>query len=201
MPGLSLAVQPTRMHLGTEIQAFSYAVDPSAAQPGQPFQPAQLKWMESMRWELAYVGDHLVYAVGGPEVMNDALARLAKGGKSLAESVAFTRFFPQARGKIVEMHTLSLSTLLTQVMGMLPNVPPALLAAIPTETAGMAGYSMVAQASLIGVDSISISEIKALQSAMPTIGAIVPTLLMPMVPSGPGAPVATVATEIAPQGE
>jgi hypothetical protein len=194
MPGLSLVVGPARMHKQTKIQTFSYKVDPSAAQPGQPFNPASLKWMEGMQGELAYVENHLVYTLGGPEIMHGALERLGSGGKSVVESVAFSRLFSQTKGKVVEIHTLSLSTLITQLMGMLPGVPAAMQESTPSETAGMAGYSMVFEGNLIGVDRISLSEIKALQSAIPTIGATVPMLMMQMgtpTQAAPGVPGAT----------
>ncbi len=182
MQGVQLVTLPSRSYKGTEIQLFAYKVDRDAAPAAaQPFQPASMKWIEGLRWELAYVGNDLVYCGGGPAIMDATLERLAKkSGTPLTQSDAFRKLFPTTKGTPVELHTLSLTKLIKSLLLTVPELPPALLASIPEGSAGMAGYSIVSQGALIGIDRISFDEITALQGIIPTLSTAMPMIMQQM---------------------
>jgi len=178
MPGLKLVELPDRQHGGTTVEVFSYAVSDVTNQPPHAaYPPGLMKWLEGMRWEIAFVGNHLVYTAGGPEIMDAALDRLASGGTDIDKSPTFKRLFPQAKGNIVEVHTMSLSALTKRLLGLVPNIDQATLAAIP-ESAGIAGYSTAKSGNLIGIERISLSEVAALKKSVEAIGPAIPSLMM-----------------------
>ena len=123
---------------------------------------------------------------GEPAIMNAALDRLKSGGMTLTETDTFKWLFPKTKGEIVEAHALSLSDLIRMGLGLVPDLDPAILAAIPDQTAGLAGYSVMKGGNLIGLDRISLSEIEALQKAFAALSTAMPAVAkqlgIPMMP-------------------
>lgn len=188
MPGLKMKTGEAREYKGIEIKAYSYDVDQSA-QPtnATPFPMVMPKWIGDMKWEMAFSGNHLIYTMGKTDVMNSMLDALEAPGKSIAESASFAKLFPQTKGKVVELHTLSISGIIRRIIASLPEMDPAALASIPKDSEGIAGYSYTAGGNLIGVDRISFSEIKAIMGAVPAIQGAMPAIMSSMGVPVPGA--------------
>jgi hypothetical protein len=196
MPGLAIIENPSRTYNGITIRSFAYSVDASKlAAPGMEASMASMKWVDGMQWEMAVVGNELLYTLAPSDVMNAALTRLAKGTKGvpLDQSPAFTRLFPKMQGEPIELHTLSLARLIKLGLAAVPGVDAALVATIPDGGAGIAGYSIVKDGELIGLERVSFDEVKALQVAFPVIGASGPALMklfgvpVPEIPMAPEA--------------
>ncbi len=196
MPGFTLVELPARQHNGVDVQAFSYKFEavtnqPTAsAVPAMPAMPmTSMKWMEGLRWEMAFVDDHLMYTCGAAEIMDAALDRLKAGGTRVDETSAFTTLFPSIKGNVVEVHTLSLCRTLKGLLSMIPGIDPSVLEVIPDDTAGMAGYSMAKGGNLISIDRISLGEITAIQKAIPALAGTLPALMQQFgIPGAPGQP-------------
>ena len=188
MPGFSMVQLDDRQHDGVTVQAFAYKIEAVTNQSAMAVPMMSMKWMEAMRWEMAFVGNDLVYTVGEPEIMDAALDRLKAGGTSITETEMFTGLFPKTKGTIVEAHTLSLCSTLKSLLGLIPGVDPAALAAIPDNTPGMAGYALTKGGNLIGMDRISLGEITALMQAIPTLGTSMGPVMQQLgIPGMPGA--------------
>ena len=194
MPGLVLEELPDREHKGIEIQAFSYKIEAVTNQPATPAMPsipmmptASMKWMEGLRWEMAFVDDHLMYTCGAEEIMNTSLDRLKAGGTALDKTDIFTGLFPSIKGNVVEVHSLSLCRTLKGLLSIIPGIKPSVLAVIPENTPGIAGYSMAKGGNLIGIDRVSLGEIQAIQKVIPALAETLPVLMQQFgipVPTG-----------------
>ncbi len=177
MPGVSMVMLPVRNYQGVDIQTFSYKIEAATNQTAMAMPAMSMEWMEGLRYEMAFVEDHLVYTCGAPEIMDAALNRLKEGGTPVDKSAAFTELFPAAKGNIVEVHTLSLCGIVKGLLGVIPGIPESVLAAIPDRTGGVAGYSISRGSNLISFDRISFDEIKAIQEAVPAMAGALPGLM------------------------
>jgi hypothetical protein len=194
MPGLTLETLPKRQYKGVDIESFTYKVDDLAAQPATPGLPMtptmSVKWLDGIRWEMAVTGNNLIYTLGTPEIMNAAIDRLKAGtGSAVNESAAFKKLFPSTSGNVVEYHTWSLCRTARELLAAIPGVPPAVVAAIPSDSPGMAGYSISKGSNLIGLGRISLAEIKAIIEAVPQLAAALPALQSQLgIPGAMGGP-------------
>jgi len=169
MPGVTMKRLKTRKYNEIEIEAFSY--DLNMDDVADEMQAAMMpSWMDGMTWEMAFVGDDMLYTMGRRQLMNKAIDSLAKGGTSIDKSDRFRKLFPEYEGGAVGVYTASLSGLLKDFLGGIDGISPELLALIPDETGGIAGYSMVNEKKeLVCLERYSLDEIGALSKAMPAL--------------------------------
>lgn len=196
IPGISMQIGEARKHKGVDVTAYSYKIDPQAGQPNATNQtgnamPTPLplpmpKWLNDIKWEMAFSGNNLIYTLGNEEVMNKILDTIDSPGKSVAESASFVKLFPNAKGNIVEIHTLSISGIIRQLLASVPNMDPQALAQIPADSEGIAGYSQAIKGNLVGLDKISMSEIKAIMGTVPAVQKAMPSIMSSLGVPMPG---------------
>lgn len=169
LPGMSinLTANEPRAYKGVEILSYSYSADFSHLD-SVPF----FNWLKNLKWEMAFVGNDMIFAMNTPEVMNAAIDRLKTGGARMDKTKLFTDLFPQVEGKPIRIYHLSLVKLLKAVLSIVPDANIQILAMIPSDAGGVGGYCITRGEDLLGITRISFSELTALKNAVPMIGGM-----------------------------
>ncbi len=174
--GIEIRMGSERAFRGVKIQSYSYAVNAVSNMPLQ----AVSNLMSRMKWESAFVGNNMIYALGHPDLMNAAIDRLSvSDAVPVTSAPSFARVFPQVKGTPACVYAVSLVKLAKKGMALVPGVDPAQLAAIPDRTGGMAGYVTINGDNLLLTDRIMLDEIEGLKAVLPMLGNILPALLTP----------------------
>jgi hypothetical protein len=169
MPGLILQQGATRTHKQIEIQSFSYKTDATAAQKS-PAPIPMPPWLVKMTWEIAYVGDSLLFTMGSPDLMNRSIDRLKTPQTAMQQTPEFTRLISTLKHEPVQTYTMSPARLVRARLALSPAITDEMLAAIPGGTgnvAGAAGFAMVKGDNYVDFDRIRIDEIVAIKNLGP----------------------------------
>ena len=194
--GMTLDNGEKRVYRGASIMSMKYAINEDAAK-SNPGMAMAGPMMEKFAWEIATVGNDLVYTMGGQEFMNMAIDSLkTPDAKSFMTSKPFVGLIPKVKGVPSSAYSLSLVSMLKDLLRSMPNVQPELLNAIPDGSGGIAGYSFKQKSSVASVTRVSYSEIKALVTAAQTIGPMVTQLVMGGMMQGMGAEVQAVPEDV-----
>jgi hypothetical protein len=199
MPGFSMQQVGTRTYKGVEIASYRYDVSTNVPMPGMdaaPAQPSMMGLFNGMRWEMAFVDKDLIYTAGDPAVMDATIDRLETGGVDVTRMPPFSELMPLPKAKPVEVSSISLVKLIKQGLASLPGANPRILATIPDDTGGLAGYTLrLRGGELHTLTRMSYSEIVALQKSLPAVGGMVTQMLMSRMGVGQGAPPAAADTQ------
>jgi len=182
LPGFELREEGKRTHRGIEIKTYAYAVE-EAGSTNAPSVPNPMmmgmRWLKNMKFEIAYVGNNMIYTFGGPEMMDRAIGILKDGaGKGLAGTEPFATLVPALKQPPVNAFGLSLLKMAKVALGAMKDADPNLLASIPGGTGGIAGYSLMLDGDQIGVMRISYSEIDGIKTAGARIGQLFTQMMM-----------------------
>lgn len=175
--GLTVRVGEERSYKDVKVQACSYAVN--AASNAPPL--AMSNFIGKMRWEIAYAGNHMVYAMRTSELMNSAIDRLsATDNVPVTSTRQFTSVFPPMKEPPSHVYTLSLVKLAKAGLALRPGANAARLASIPDKTRGMAGYGVIKGDNMICIDRIMLDEIEGLKVVLPMLkNDVLPSLAPP----------------------
>jgi hypothetical protein len=185
--GMTLDNGEKRAYRGASIMSMKYAIAEDAAKPNHGMAMAG-PVMEKFAWEIATVGNDLVYTMGGQEFMNMAIDNLkTPDAKSFLTTKPFVSLIPKVKGIPASAYSLSLVSMLKDLLRSMTNVQPEILNAIPDGSGGIAGYSFKQNSSVASVTRVSYSEIKALVTSAQTIGPMITQLIMGGMMQGMGA--------------
>jgi len=145
---MKLDVGEVRNYEGVEITPYHYVVDfPEEAKGGMP--EGIVKWFTDMKYELAYVDNHLVYTVGSSKVMDDVIDALKSGGgTSASQDADFRALLPDLTAAATDASWIKILDLVKMFMKALPEVPAEVMDGLPATSLMLAGYSAVENGNL-----------------------------------------------------
>ena len=168
VPGLSMQTGEPRVQGGVQIQSFAYKIDPAAAAQAATPMPMP-KWLDNLVFEVAYIDDSLLYTVGGPAVMDTAIARMKGQGVPIVQSPRFTGLIPRIKYEPVQAYTMSLAKLIQALLSQFAGTSVTMPATMPVGNSGMAGFALVRGDNYIDFDRVSFDEIVGIKNMMPVI--------------------------------
>jgi hypothetical protein len=164
-----VSARPGRQHGGVAISTYACSRDAAAA----PMPVRIFPELTSFQMELAFTADVAVLTLGPSAVTDAALDRLAATGPAIGESRAFRTLFGDVGEEPVKVFQMSPVALLKALLRTVPDVSQDLLAMIPDDTSGVAGYSCVkAGGALAGDLRIGYDELSALRGGSLLAGAL-----------------------------
>jgi hypothetical protein len=181
LPGFTMETTGVRTYKGAEITSYRYDLSVQSVMPGleAPPPPPLMSLFKGFRWEIAFVGNDMIYTAGDPAVMDAAIDRLKEGGVDVTLTPPFSSLMPLPKAKPVEVRGMRLVRLLKQALAALPGANTQLLGTIPDDSGGLAGYTLrLKGGELYTLTRISYSEIIALQKSVPALGGMLGQMMM-----------------------
>ncbi|MDA0577582.1 MAG: hypothetical protein O3B24_05730, partial [Verrucomicrobia bacterium] len=131
--------------------------------------PPFMTQLTNMVYEVAFVGDVGVVTMGGAELMNGSLDRLASPGTSITERPLIRSMFGNDPNlaKATDVATFSLVDYMKFIVSMMPGVDASMLEMIPASGSGIGAYSVAEGNTEVSVMKLGIAEIVTLKSMAP----------------------------------
>ena len=173
--GMTIKTSPDRTYKNMKITGISYNVGDKMMD--MPTPELTKNMLNKLTGELAYIGNSMLYTIGGAEVMNKLIDRLTLKKAATSTSAQFKKLIPNLKEEPVEFYTLSIAGIIKTLLLISPDVNETMLAG-SSATGGIAGYATVDDYDRMSLDRISIDEIIAIKDLAPTIQATLAKLIM-----------------------
>jgi len=176
-----LGEESVREHAGYRVHSYPLkqrnALSGAGYAAGSPgSQPAVL--------ELSFVDGYAISAAGPPSIMDAVLASWNAEPLPFSERAPFASLFPDGPQDAVNLFAGRLVRLAGKVLAGMRGVNPTLLAMIPLDTGGVAGYTRAIDGDLLSITRIATDELAAAQGVALLVGGIVAQATLS--PSSPG---------------
>jgi hypothetical protein len=168
---MKLEVGEVRNYEGVDITPYHYVMElPEEAQSEVP--QGVMKWFTDMKYELAYVDQHVIYTIGSEKAMNGAIDALKSGGGTpVSQGSASQTLLPDLPAAATDVSWIRVMDLVKTFMKAVPEVPPDLIEGLPATPLALAGYSVVENGNLASDIRLARSDIADLAQYFQSLAA------------------------------
>lgn len=160
--GMKLSVGEPREYDGVSVTTYKYEVDiPAEAEQEIPAPVKDL--FKNMQYEMAFVGQTMLYCLGSPESMNRLIDSARAGeGASIQQAAPVRALLPDLPKAAVDIHYIRIMDLVRTAMNAVPELPADVLQKLPAASVTLAGYSVAQGRDLASFVRLSHTDLKEL---------------------------------------
>ncbi|HOW98676.1 MAG TPA: hypothetical protein P5567_00095 [Kiritimatiellia bacterium] len=160
-----------RSYEGVDITPYHYVIElPEEAKNEIP--EFLSKWFTDLKYELAYVDNHIVYTLGSSKAMDGVIDALkGGGGVPVSADAACRALLPDLTASATDVSWIKILDIVRTFMRAVPDVPAELVDGLPATSLMLAGFSQAENGNLASHIRLSRSDLAAMAQYFQSMAA------------------------------